>query len=88
MIDGTIELWRVGLLLLQKNLIIKSKSLSEICEKNRYTLQFLLSMAELRRKNAMNEIEAVNQSDSESENDENMSENIEDMQFESNWNED
>ena len=74
--------------LLQKNLTIKSKSLSEICEKNRYTLQFLLSMAELRRKNAMNEIEAVNQSDSESENDENMSENIEDMQFESNWNED
>ena len=74
--------------LLQKNLTIKSKSLSEICEKNRYTLQFLLSMAELRRKNAMNEIEAVNQSDSESENDENMSENIEDVQFESNWNED
>ena len=74
--------------LLQKNLTIKSKSLSEICEKNRYTLQFLLSMAELRRKNAMNEIEAVNQSDSESENDENISENIEDMQFESNWNED
>ena len=74
--------------LLQKNLIIKSKSLSEICEKNRYTLQFLLSMAELRRKNAMNEIEAVNQSDSESENDGNISENIEDMQFESNWNED
>ena len=74
--------------LLQKNLTIKSKSLAEICEKNRYTLQFLLSMAELRRKNASNEIEAVNQSDSESENDENMSENIEDMQFESNWNED
>ena len=74
--------------LLQKNLTIKSKSLSEICEKNRYTLQFLLSMAELRRKNAMNEIEAVNQSNSESENDENISENIEDMQFESNWNED
>ena len=74
--------------LLQKNLTTKSKSLSEICEKNRYTLQFLLSMAELRRKNAMNEIEAVNQSDSESENDGNMSENIEDMQFESNWNED
>ena len=74
--------------LLQKNLTIKSKSLSEICEKNRYTLQFLLSMAELRRKNASNEIEAVNQSDSESENDENISENIEDMQFESNWNED
>ena len=74
--------------LLQKNLTIKSKSLSEICEKNRYTLQFLLSMAELRRKNAMNEIEAVNQSDSESENDENISANIEDMQFESNWNED
>ena len=74
--------------LLQKNLTIKSKSLSEICEKNRYTLQFLLSMAELRRKNAMNEIEAVNQSDSESENDENISENNEDMQFESNWNED
>ena len=74
--------------LLQKNLTIKSKSLSEICEKNRYTLQFLLSMAELRRKNASNEIEAVNQSDSESENDENISENNEDMQFESNWNED
>ena len=74
--------------LLQKNLTIKSKSLSEICEKNRYTLQFLLSMAELRRKNAMNEIEAVNQSNSESENDENISENNEDMQFESNWNED
>jgi len=45
-------------------------------------------MAELRRKNASNEIEAVNQSDSESENDENISENNEDMQFESNWNED
>ena len=74
--------------LLQKNLTIKSKSLSEICEKNRYTLQFLLSMAELRRKNASNEIDAVNQSDSESENDENISENNEDMQFESNWNED
>ena len=74
--------------LLQKNLTIKSKSLSEICEKNRYTLQFLLSMAELRRKNASNETEAVNQSDSESENDENISENNEDMQFESNWNED
>ena len=74
--------------LLQKNLTIKSKSLSEICEKNRYTLQFLLSMAELRRKNAMHEIEAVNESDSESENDGNISENIEDMQFESNWNED
>ena len=74
--------------LLQKNLTIKSKSLSEICEKNRYTLQFLLSMAELRRKNASNETEAVNQSDSESENDGNISENNEDMQFESNWNED
>ena len=74
--------------LLQKNLTIKSKSLAEICEKNRYTLQFLLSMAELRRKNASNEIEAVNQSDSESENDGNISENNEDMQFESNWNED
>ena len=74
--------------LLQKNLTIKSKSLSEICEKNRYTLQFLLSMAELRRKNASNEIEAVNQSDSESENDVNISENNENMQFESNWNED
>ena len=45
-------------------------------------------MAELRRKNASNEKEAVSQSDSESENDENISENNEEMQFESNWNED
>ena len=35
--------------LLQKNLLQKSKGLTEICESNKYTIQFILKMADLKR---------------------------------------
>ena len=71
--------------LLQKNLLVKSKGLNEICEKNRYTLQFLLTMAELKRENAMKEDQVINSCDSEDSSDNDNSQNIEDMELESKW---
>ena len=71
--------------LLQKNLLVKSKGLNEISEKNRYTLQFLLTMAELRRGNAMKEDQVINSCDSEDSSDNDNSQNIEDMELVSKW---
>jgi hypothetical protein len=71
--------------LLQKNLLVKSKGLNEICEKNRYTLQFLLTMAELKRANKLKEDQVINSSDSEDGSDNDHSQHIEDMELESKW---
>ena len=71
--------------LLQKNLLVKSRGLNEICEKNRYTLQFLLTMSELKRGNALKEDQVINSSNSEDSSDNDSSQNIEDMELESKW---
>ena len=72
--------------LLQKNLLVKSKGLNEICEKNRHTLQFLLTMAELKRANTVKECQDLSDSEDSSDNDD--SQNIEDMELESKWDND
>lgn len=74
--------------LLQKNLLGKSRGLTDICEKNKYSLQFLLTMAELRRANAQKETQLQDLSDSEKESDDEILENTEDMQLESKWSDD
>ena len=73
--------------LLQKNLMIKSKGLTDVCEKNRHTLQFLLTLAELRKERASKEAQLTELSDGE-ESSEDVPENIEDMQLESKWTDD
>ena len=71
--------------LLQKNLLLKSKGLTEICDKNSYTLQFLLTMAELKRNNSAKEVKDMHSSDSEPGSDNDHSEDDEDMELESKW---
>ena len=71
--------------LLQKNLLMKSKGVTEICEKNRYTLQFLLTMADLRREKAKKELQNKNLSDSECESDDDIPGYAEEMELESKW---
>ena len=73
--------------LLQKNLMIKSKGLTGVCEKNRHTLQFLLTLAELRKERASKEAQLTELSDGEESSDD-VPENIEDMQLESKWTDD
>ena len=74
--------------LLQKNLLSKSRGLTDICEKNRYTLKFLLTMAELRRAKAQKEAQFHHLSDSENGSDDEMLENVEDLQLKSKWSDD
>ena len=68
--------------LLQKNLLQKSKGLTEICESNKYTIQFILKMADLKRvKSSKQSIENSSESEAESE----TSEIIENMELEAKW---
>ena len=68
--------------LLQKNLLQKSKGLTEICESNKYTIQFLLKMADLKRdKSSKQSIENSSESEAESE----TSEIVENMELEAKW---
>merc|ERR1712062_172100 len=69
--------------LLQKNLLQKSKGLTEICENNKYTIQFLLRMAELKRAKSLNDRSIDSSSDSEEESD--MPEQVENMELEEKW---
>lgn len=69
--------------LLQKNLLQKSKGLTEICENNKYTIQFLLRMAELKRAKSLNDRSIDSSSDSEEESD--VSEQVENMELEEKW---
>ena len=69
--------------LLQKNLLQKSKGLTEICESNKYTIQFILKMADLKRvKSSKQSIENSSESEAESE----TSEIAENMELEAKWN--
>ena len=68
--------------LLQKNLLQKSKGLTEICESNKYTIQFILKMADLKRvKSSKQSIENSSESEAESE----TSEIAENMELEAKW---
>ena len=68
--------------LLQKNLLQKSKGLTEICESNKYTIQFILKMADLKRaKSSKHSIENSSESEAESE----TSEIVENMELEAKW---
>jgi len=68
--------------LLQKNLLQKSKGLTEICESNKYTIQFILKMADLKRaKSSKQSIENSSESEAESE----TSETAENMELEAKW---
>ena len=71
--------------LLQKNLLSKTKGLTDICEKNKYTLQFLLTMAELRRAKTKNETRFKDLGDHDEGSDNEIDENNEDMQLQSKW---
>ena len=71
--------------LLQKNLLQKSKGLTEICENNKYTIQFILKMAELRRAKLSNSQTIEHSSESDAESD--LSENVENMELEAKWDE-
>ena len=64
------------------NLLQKSKGLTEICESNKYTIQFILKMADLKRaKSSKQSIENSSESEAESE----TSEIIENMELEAKW---
>ena len=52
----------------------------EICENNKYTIQFLLRMAELKRAKSLNDRSIDSSSDSEEESD--MPEQVENMELE------
>ena len=68
--------------LLQKNLLQKSKGLTEICESNKYTIQFILKMADLKRdKSSKQSIENSSESEAESE----TSDIVENMELEAKW---
>ena len=68
--------------LLQKNLLQKSKGLTEICESNKYTIQFILKMADLKRvESSKQSIENSSESEAESE----TSEIAENMELEAKW---
>ena len=69
--------------LLQKNLLQKSKGLAEICENNKYSIQFLLKMAELKRATSLNDRSIEDSSESDAESD--VPENVEDMELEAKW---
>ena len=69
--------------LLQKNLLQKSKGLADICENNKYSIQFLLKMAELKKAKSLNDRSIENSSESDVESD--VPENVEDMELEAKW---
>jgi len=71
--------------LLQKNLMARSKDIGEVCERNIYTIQFLLTIAELKQAKTIQEVDSIEvvspQSESSSEDEE-----VTQMEFASNWN--
>ena len=72
--------------MLQKNMVNRSKGLGDVCEKNRYTLQFLLAMAELRKTRAKEEKVFQGANENELQSDSETSLDLEeDMQLESRW---
>ena len=71
--------------LLQKNLLARSKDIGDICERNIYSIQFLLTVADLKKANSKAvETQEEDSSDDDVQSDDD-SQEVSDMDFESNW---
>ena len=71
--------------LLQKNLLARSKDIGDICERNIYSIQFLLTVADLKKANSKAvEVQEEDSSDDDLQSDED-SQEVSDMDFVTNW---
>ena len=72
--------------LLQKTLLNKSKDIAEICEKNKYSIQFLLAMGRLKQAKAEAEQNCDSESD-DTKSDASSSDHsvVDDMELQSKW---
>ena len=72
--------------LLQKNLLARSKDIGDICERNIYSIQFLLTVADLKKANskAVEVQEEEDSSDGDLQSDDD-SQQVSDMDFVTNW---
>ena len=73
--------------LIQKNLLSRSKDVGDLCEKNRYTIQFLLTIAELKRARLDDPKPDHAKQDRDSGSSSSDDEDVTEMDFASNWNE-
>ena len=74
--------------LLQKNLVARSKDIGDICERNIYSIKFLLTIAGLKKAKGSDAVLEAKSDNSDSDmSDFEDQQGVSEMDFETNWNE-